>query len=29
LFKNETELKEWTISELEEIIDNYLEIIKV
>ena len=25
LFKNETELKEWTISELEEIIDNYLE----
>ena len=29
LFKNETELKEWTISELEEIIDNYLEIIYV
>lgn len=25
LFKNETELKEWTISELEKIIDNYLE----
>lgn len=25
LFKNETELKEWTISELEEIINNYLE----
>lgn len=25
LFKNETELKEWTISELEEIIDNNLE----
>lgn len=25
LFKNETELKEWTISELEELIDNYLE----
>lgn len=23
LFKNETELKEWTISELEEIIDNF------
>ena len=25
LFKNETELNEWTISELEEIVDNYLE----
>lgn len=24
LFKNETELKEWKISELEEIVDNYL-----